>query len=147
MNKMSNATILLKKMPNIAGHVHYQASTGDHLYVSEKATKKPGRYATEFEILYDDWPKYFSMISRSEQTEQDFEEDKEAEKDLAEIRKEQKMIEQKLQNHGEECPQFKRFMDYAYHSFPNKDGNGFISLTPLIRDFDSCPYCRTSLEE
>lgn len=144
---MSNATILLKKMPSIAGHLYYQASSGDHLYISEKKIKQKLPEAEEFEIQFDEWPKYFTMITKSAQTEHDFQDDEEAEKDFAEIRKEQKMIESKLWKHGEDCFQFKRFMDYAYHSFPHNDGNGFVCLTPLIRDFDLCPYCGTSLTE
>jgi len=141
---MRTDTLVLKKMPSVAGRVHYISTHNDHLYIEEAAIKK--EMPDEFEIPFSKWNEYFNIISAKERTEQDFEDDKETDTYFAEKHAKDKEIEDKLRKHGEECPRLRKLMEYAYKAFPHTDGNGFVNLKPLIRDFETCPYCSNAFD-
>jgi len=129
----------LKKMDIIAGNLHYQCQNrGDHLYIEESKIKK--KLPDEFEIPFEQWDKYFTCISMTERTEQDFKDDEEAIEYFKEIDKGNKQIETKLKKHGKECRAFRDFMGYGYKSYSIE--NGVVDLRPFLRKFEVCPFCR-----
>lgn len=148
----TNTILKLKRQPNIAGNLHYLCQNhGDHLYIEEAEIKEKlsedqikEKYPDEFEIPYDQFLKYFNCISHSERTEQDFKEDEEHYKWSKEEDRKNKEIEKDLRKHGEECLQFKHFMEYAYKSYSIK--NGIIDLRPFLRKFEVCPFCHEDFD-
>ena len=132
----------LKKMPNIAGRLHYKCqSRNDHLYIKEDKIKK--EMPDEFEIPISQWNDYFTIISRDEFTEAEFEEDEEMSEILLKERKKREIIEReievKLREHAKNCILFKNFMDLAFRSFSIK--NGWVNPKPSFYKFTGCPFC------